>query len=352
MTSSNVSARPGLTPVGLDIEDSDGLRQYLVRRTHGQAPVDISKLTGGVSNRTVLVTWPNGDGWVLKQALSKLRVQADWFSSPKRIQVESRALQWLNRVIPGSTPEFVFDDPANYLLAMRAVPSGHENWKSILMAGRIDMDHVKQFGRLVGTIHRRSAECSATCVAFEDTSFFQTLRLEPYYIYTATTLPAAVGFLEGLARETLTYKLSLVHGDLSPKNTLVFKGKLILLDYEVMHLGDPAFDLGFALTHFLSKAHHLPDHRAQFAQAAKLFWQTYFDQVTILRWDSLESRTARHTLACLLARVAGKSPLEYLNGEESARQRNAVLQLIQQPPVSVPELIDQFLQRVSRAENR
>ena len=79
--------------------------------------------------------------------------------------------------------------------------------------------------------------------------------------HTIFTLPkrsSAAGFLKDLAHKTLRHKKSLVHGDFSPKNILIYEGKLILLDHEVFHFGDPAFDVGFALTHFLSKAHHLP----------------------------------------------------------------------------------------------
>ena len=41
-----------------------------------------------------------------------------------------------------------------------------------------------------------------------------------------------------------------------------------LLDHEVAHFGDPAFDLGFSLTHLLSKALHLEAYRPLFLAAA------------------------------------------------------------------------------------
>jgi 5-methylthioribose kinase len=54
----------------------------------------------------------------------------------------------------------------------------------------------------------------------------------------------------------------------------------------------------------------------------------------------------RHTLGCLLARVAGRSPLEYLDEEELARQREAVLALLRDPPGSVPGLVEEFVGRL------
>jgi 5-methylthioribose kinase len=334
-----------------DIEDFGALHDYLTAQGHVK-PGEIAsfkKLEGGVSNRTVKVAWPDGHAWVLKQALAKLRVNADWFSSPERIGVEAKALRCLNRLAPpGTTPSFIFEDMANYLLGMEAIPDEHENWKSVLLSGQIVANHFEQFGLLLGAIHRRSTEAGSEFrIAFADTTYFENLRLEPYYLYAAQKTAEASAFLNALAQETLRHKDSLVHGDFSPKNTLIYRGKLILLDYEVVHFGDPAFDLGFALTHFLSKAHHLPKERARLASAAELFWQVYCEEITGLHWAAtLEPRVVRHTLGCLLARVAGKSPLEYLTPKETARQRDVVLALIAEPPTSVPDLIGEFVHTI------
>jgi 5-methylthioribose kinase len=341
----------------LDIEDFDALRNYLASRNNPMpsgAP-KLKKLLGGVSNRTVRVDWPDGRGWVLKQALAKLRVILDWFSSPERIAVEAKALRWLNRLAPsGTTPSFVFEDLANHILAMEAIPEGHDNWKAMLLSGQIVPDHFEQFGLLLGTIHRESTRAAAAVrEEFADTTHFRTLRLEPYYLYTAETTPEAAGFMTALTDDTLRHKHSLVHGDFSPKNTLVYRDRLILLDYEVVHFGDPAFDLGFAMTHFLSKAHHLSSERARLATGAFQFWQAYRNQIKSLSWaDDLEPRAVRHVLGCLLARVAGKSPLEYLTAQDVARQRNVVLMLMENTPTTVENLIAEFTAQIeAHAEN-
>jgi 5-methylthioribose kinase len=349
---------PGLAfSMELDIEDFDALQKYLSSRGHlqpGEA-VSFAVLPGGVSNRTVRATWADERSWVLKQALPKLRVNIDWFSSPERITVEAKALRWLNRIAPpGTTPAFVLEDATNHLMVMEAIPEESENWKSILLKGEIVPEQFEQFGSLLGTIHRQSSiSAFEVSKAFADTTYFESLRLEPYYLFTAQTTPAAAGFLQTLARETLLHKVSLVHGDFSPKNTLLYQGKLILLDYEVVHWGEPAFDVGFALTHFLSKAHHLPQARARLAQAAMLFWQVYAREVATLDWASaLEPRVVRHALGCLLARVVGKSPLEYLTRNEQARQKEVTLLLMENSPTEVNDLISRFIEQIeSHAEN-
>jgi 5-methylthioribose kinase len=333
----------------LDIENFQTLRDYLIEQGHIRSDenVDLEKLTGGISNRTVKVTWPEGHAWILKQALPKLRVSVDWFSDPERIKVEANALRWMNQSAPGTAPEFIFEDAPKFLMAMEAIPNGHENWKSVLLAGQIVPDHFEQFGKLLGTIHRQSSESPAGNEQFFDTTYFENLRLDPYYLYAAQQVPEARGFLQALVDETRARRDCLVHGDFSPKNVLLYRGKLILLDYEVFHCGEPAFDAGFAMAHFLSKAHHLPQYRSRLAHAATLFITAYRKEVAALPWAAtLEPRLVRHALGCSLARVAGKSLMEYMSEQENVRQREVLIQLIRHAPVNIEQLISQFISKI------
>jgi aminoglycoside phosphotransferase (APT) family kinase protein len=310
----------------LDIEQPDQLLAYL-RESGRVAPdetPDVRVLAGGVSNRTVLVKRPaTGEAWVLKQALAKLRVKVDWFSDPARVHREALGLRWLEQLAPpGTITPLVFEDQQHHLLAMQAVPEPHENWKTMLLRGEVDMGLVEQFAALLAAIHRRAAESDEPLSdIFDDRSFFESLRLEPYYAYAAEQVPDAREFLHELIADTRRRRLSLVHGDFSPKNILVRDGKMILLDHEVIHWGDPAFDVGFALTHLLSKAHHL--HDVRFARAAQQFCDVYGSVLGPVYWDAnFQIMASRHTLACMLARVAGRSPLEYLDRAECVLQRS------------------------------
>lgn len=318
--------------MAFDIEQPEVLPAYLRRtgRITATETVTTRILPGGVSNRTVLVQRPTGEAWVVKQALPKLRVATDWFSDPARIHREALGLRWLEKFAP-ITP-LVFEDEANHLLAMQAVPEPHANWKTLLLTGRIEVDHFRQFGRILGSIHTAHIPAEV----FADRSYFESLRVEPYYAYSAAQVPAAAGFLHALIADVR--RQALVHGDYSPKNILIHEGRLILLDHEVIHWGDPAFDLGFSLTHFLSKAHHLPPHRAAFVDAINIYWTSYRELAS-----PDEPHVVRHTLGCLLARVAGRSPLEYLSATERDRQRRAVLALIPKPPSTIHALVKEFL---------
>lgn len=328
----------------IDIERHDQLIAYL--RATGRIAFDETPvcrtLAGGVSNRTVCVERPGGEGWVLKQALAKLRVKVDWFSDPARIHREALGLEHLARLAPpGTITPLVFEDESQHLLAMQAVPQPHENWKTMLLAGGLEMHHVEQFAALLGTLHRRAVEQATPLRAiFDDRSFFESLRLEPYYLYAAEQVPEASGFLNQLIADARARRLTLVHGDYSPKNILVRDGRLILLDHEVIHWGDGTFDIGFAMTHLLSKARHLRDPR--FRDAAHLFWSRYLATSSAGEWDpAIELMSSRHTLGCMLARVAGRSPLEYLDDAERADQRDVVIRAMERrDDWTMPALID------------
>jgi 5-methylthioribose kinase len=336
----------------IDIEDKGQLLNYL--RETGRIGVSerptIRTLSGGVSNKTLSLTRTGGESWVIKQSLPKLRVALDWFSDPARIQVEANGLRYLPLVTPkGSIAPLLFEDPAENILAMESVPDPHQNWKQQLLSGDINQQSFRQFAQLLGSIHRQGSRLRHELAPyFGSKQFFLTLRLEPYYGESATVAPEAASFLEELVTWTLSRSDTLVHGDFSPKNVLVYRQRLILLDHEVLHFGDPAFDVGFSLTHFLSKALHLPQKREALLEAAKLYWQSYRNEVRGLPWTpQLDFRAAQHTLASLLARVCGRSPLEYLSQEERLLQRRIVIELIKENSATVDQVISAFAQKLA-----
>ena len=332
----------------LNIEYPNDLWAYL-RENERIGPDETPRhtvLTGGVSNRVVRVDRPDGVSWVLKQALPKLRVAVDWYSSPNRSKIEAVGIHWLNALLPEhKLPKLIFQDDALHLLAMEAVPEPHENWKHQLLAGKIELGLVCDFGDMLAKIHQGSMVFRyALSRAFEDRSYFDTLRLEPYYGYTASQLPEAATFLYKLIEETRACRLALVHGDYSPKNMLVYQDRLVLLDHEVIHFGDPAFDIGFSLTHLLAKALHVTGCREAFRDAAHKYWVNYGEMSYEYPGGSdFEKRAVRHTLGCLLARVSGRSPLEYLSDEGKAQQRDRALKVLNTWTDEIPVLIDRFL---------
>lgn len=333
----------------VDVEDAAQLDAYLeaaglVERAARRVT---EPLSGGVSNKVLLVRVEGAASIVVKQGLRKLRVAADWFSDPERVHQEATALRWLATVIPGASPTLLHEDRANHIIAMTAVPEPHENWKTMLLAGRVDDGHITRFADLLARIHAAGLDVGALPAEFSIRRHFRSLRLEPYYGDVSSKVPAGREFVAALLTDTERARRTVVHGDYSPKNVLVHDGELVLLDHEVMHVGDPGFDLGFALTHLLSKANHLPEHRMAFAAAGERFWREYATRMPAELGGPQEQRQAvRHLSACLLARVEGRSQLEYLTATARRAQRAASLRLIEAAPATVAEAVSIFCEEV------
>jgi len=339
--------REDRSPPPIDIESTPELIQYL--REHrliesGEMPA-VENLQGGVSNRTVLVEPQSRPAFIVKQALTKLRVAVDWFSDPRRIHREALAMRALETIAqPSTITQLLFEDMESHIIVMEAIPRAHSNWKILLLREGPRREHILKFAEVLAAVHlRSSANAESFRDLFRDRTWFESLRLEPYYEYSAQQVADARPFLEQLLQETRSTQLALVHGDYSPKNILIYGDRFVLIDHEVAHFGDPAFDVGFSLTHLLSKAHHCSDNRALFLASSKLYASQYLELMQGCRFlRDLEARACRHTLACLLARVAGRSPLEYLSAPEKKNQREIVLTLVTEPPNSLAELIERF----------
>jgi 5-methylthioribose kinase len=336
----------------IDVANAGALIVYLRERhlLHADEMPHVSALSGGISSNTMLVRRALADNLVVKQALPRLRVAVDWFSDPRRIHHEALGMKWLGRFCPsGSITTLVFEDFDEHLLVMQAVREPHQNYKDLLLAGNLRFYDVIRFAEMLAAIHRESfLQREIVAPIFGDRSFFETLRVEPYYRYSAARVPESASFLAELVAETFDTRLSLVHGDYSPKYILISHGKMVLLDHEVIHFGDPAFDMGCALAHLLSKAHHLRDKRPAFVQAALLFAERYLGGLNGLEWrTTMESRAVRHTIACLLARVAGRSTLEYLSVDERVRQQKITQAMMKSPAKYVSDLINEFHERLN-----
>ena len=296
-------------------------------------------LGGGVSNVVVKVNvgGTDGDALVLKQSLPKLRVTEDWFAPQERIYRERAGIDYLAGVLPASSiPRVVDEDRENFIFTMTAAPSDGVNWKEALLNGEVNPAVAARVGNLLAAIHR------STCVVdddvpgelrqFADLDCFVQLRIDPYHRATAAAHPDLVEVIEREAQRMLPRageRRALVHGDFSPKNIIVTgdgaEANVFLLDFEVVHLGNPVFDLAFMLNHFTLKAIYNPALAERYCEAARAFWRAYLDAAgaAMGNWNSLERDTVRQLGALLLARIDGKSPAEYITDDarkECARQ--------------------------------
>ncbi len=277
-------------------------------------------LTGGVSSDIWRVCLPAGPVCV-KAALPKLRVAADWQAPVERNRYEAGWMRHAERAVPGSVPRLLGQDDTAGALAMEYLPPAtFPLWKGLLRQGLADTGFAAAVGRTLAAIHAASAADPALAAAFPTDAIFWAIRLEPYLIATAAAHPDRAAALTAIAQATARTQRALVHGDVSPKNILAGPHGPVFLDAECAWWGDPAFDLAFCLNHLLLKCLWIPAAAAGFLQCFDALAAAYLEGVAWEPPEQVESRAARLLPALFLARVDGKSPVEYLT-EERDRDR-------------------------------
>jgi aminoglycoside phosphotransferase (APT) family kinase protein len=315
-------------------------------------------LTGGVSSDIWRIHTARGL-LCAKRALPQLRVAAQWLAPIERNRYEARWMQVANAAVPGSAPQLLGQHARLGVLVMNFLePAEHPLWKQQLRNGVARVDTARAIGATLGRIHAHSAARPELAGDFDSDAIFFDIRLEPYLLATATKHPAHADRLRALVRQTQSHACALVHGDVSPKNILV--GPLagaagsrqpVLLDAECAWWGDPAFDLAFVLNHLLLKCLWTPAAREDFLLCFAALADSYFAQVDWEPRQALERRAAALLPGLLLARVDGKSPVEYVTADaERNVVRHAAGALLHDAPARLHDVGEAWRQELLRQQ--
>lgn len=299
---------------------ADNVLDYLRRSDRLSDPAArVEPLSGGVSNLVLRIVTRQGP-FVLKQSRPQLRTRDAWFSDLDRVYREQEVMQALYPLLPPLTvPEILFADRRNYVFAMSHAPLDAAVWKQQLLDGVVDLALGEYVGKVLGKMHEASARERDNFLAFADSNAFVQLRVDPFYRKIQERRPEVARPVADLIDQMLSRQEALCHGDYTPKNMLVHAQGFTLVDYETAYFGDPAMDLGLCLAHLLLKACRLPEKLAAFLQLANAFWMGYTSEVTFRPIAELQARGSAHLGACLLARIDGTSPVDYLP-EENKRE--------------------------------
>jgi aminoglycoside phosphotransferase (APT) family kinase protein len=290
--------------------EQDSLEALLRQRGHirtGHAT--LTPLTGGVSSEIYLVE--DGDRrFVVKRALAKLKVQAEWFADTSRNRTEQAYMRAVAAFRPDAVPGLLFCDEEAGCFGMEFL-DGFQNWKSDLLAGHLNLSLARQAGVLLGEIHARTWGDEAARTDFATLENFDQLRIDPYLRTTAARHPEVRDALLAEAARLRASAQCLLHGDFSPKNMMHRDGRLVVLDCEVACYGDAAFDLSFFLNHlFLKSLYHAP---TQLAFPAMIDTALHgYRGANPLHNAEVEAAAVKLLPMLMLARVDGKSPVEYL----------------------------------------
>jgi Phosphotransferase enzyme family len=307
----------------------------------GDLPV-MRPLTGGVSSEVWLVEGPDGPVCV-KRALPRLNVAAVWDAPVERTRFEVAWLEIANAIVAGIGPEVLGHDDGGAVVLAYLDPDTHPVWKYELRDGRADPAVAAELGRRLGRVHAATARRPALAARFDNAALFASMRLDPYLTATARAHPDLGAVLSAIRRSYECHPIAMLHGDASPKNILAGPGGPVLLDSECATWGDPAFDLGFCASHLLLKCRWNPSATAALAACFEALVTGYRAQVTWEDPDALDRRAARLAAACLLARVDGMSPVEYLDEDGRVATRATARRLLADGVDTLAAVRDEWL---------
>jgi aminoglycoside phosphotransferase (APT) family kinase protein len=311
------------------------------------AAARLTPLTGGVSSDIWLVEAERS--FCVKRALPQLRVEAEWFVAVERSLYEAAWLKGVAEFLPQAVPQLLADDPHAGIFAMAYLdPARHTLWKADLLAGRVDPDAAAEVGRRLGQIHAAFARDPLAPQRFATDGIFRAIRIEPYLLATAEAHPDLASVLQGLAERTMQTARTVVHGDVSPKNIMIGPDGPVFLDAECAWYGDPAFDLAFCLNHLLLKTIAVPSANGPLLAAFGRLAESYLRHVDWEPPAEVEARAASLLPGLLLARIDGKSPVEYIRADgDKDRVRRIARGLLSDLPGTLPAVVSAWAGPIS-----
>jgi 5-methylthioribose kinase len=294
----------------------------------------IAALPGGVSSETTAVHLADGSTVVVKQALARLTVAEEWLADPTRAIAEGHALAALHDLTPSAVPRpiAIIEQPPSAVLPLAPQPS--IDWRAHLLAepSPSDVNTAAQLRSIVETWHAAPIDPYLNSI-LDDTLRVTQLRVDPFYRGMAQRWPDFKSPISTCIDELLEQRTSLVHGDFTPKNVLCHPAGLWVIDTEVCHVGNPLLDLGSMTAHLVLKS---VKHQRDFPDLMSEIRDAFLNPPISLQRARTDAAMARHTGVILAVRVAGRSPVGYLEPFQQTQVREMAVALLS--GATIPEV--------------
>jgi predicted TIM-barrel enzyme/aminoglycoside phosphotransferase (APT) family kinase protein len=337
------SEPPPKLPIELDTQTlPDYLRERDIVLAHDD--IHVEELGGGVSN--VVLRWRTTDRCgVVKQSRPRLRVRDEWLSDVRRVLNERDAIAYLaDRLPAGTVPSLTFSDDTCLVLGMECAPEDALVWKPLLLSGQLEPERARHAGELLSQIHAVTLDDVAAANRFVARPLLDQNRLDPWYRAAAAVHADLHEVFEYAIERLLVVRRVLVHGDYVPKNMLVSERGILVLDWEVVHFGNPGYDVATFINHMLLKGFRKDASRSGFVGMADAFWRAYGAGAPAGEIGLIEQEALLQLGILMLARVDGKSKVEYLSDESEVGDARAFGRgLLRARPRSLSEVFTRYV---------
>ena len=305
--------------------------------------LNYKRLKGGVSSEVYKVT-TNTKTYCIKRSLKKLMVKKKWIVNQNRIYFEYLWLYYCKQILQNNIPKtYHYNSLKKYIVMEYLDNTKFKTLKELYFKKNINLSTIKTISNHLYKIHNLSKNSNVKKIFSKNSRNFFNLRLDPYFNEVAKVYPH---FKKKVNKINANYKkssITLVHGDFSPKNILVGKNKIIYLDAECCNYGDPVFDLVFFSNHLLIKSIFISEKKELFLKAYKLFYKQYMRKLSKYEYKNYLKRILDMTPVMLLARVDGKSPVEYIKTKRIKNKiREMSFKMIDEKLLSLENVLDIF----------
>ena len=316
------------------------MEKFWLKKIYKEPIVHIKKLEGGVSSDVYKVQ-TNSKTYCIKRSLPKLRVMKEWFADTKRLKYEYLWLKHCKKIIPNSIPNiYQFSAKQDFLILEYLNEKNYTTLKSKLLKKDIDIYIINKISKNLSKIHKESKGGLVKKKFINNSKNFYDLRLDAYFNEVGRVYPNLKKIIKNIIKNYKKYSSTLVHGDFSPKNILIFNNNIKYIDAETCNFGDPVFDVVFFSNHLLLKSIHIPDKKNKFIKSYENFFNTYLKSIKFSQRKNFIDRCIAMVPIMLLARIDGKSPVEYITKKNIKNKiRLLSFNLINNPPKSLEYLI-------------
>jgi 5-methylthioribose kinase len=206
-----------------------------------------------------------GRSFVLKQARPALERFPEYRVSTERIVFEARYYEIAAPLDEdGLLPEIIDFDPEQRVLVLEDLAAAERLDHALARGGDV-ADALARLARLLGAVHAHTRDASLAArfenddmrrlhgehiflLPYRDNGFpaSDAVRAAAARVWADTDLVATI---DASYARYLEPRGALVHADVQPGNVLLDGARPVLLDAEIAHVGDPAFDVGTLLAH-------------------------------------------------------------------------------------------------------